>query len=179
MVGPCLDIIVASGDLEAYAIRAVVECFGYLTRLYPVGKPSDLVGILSGKQALAENILISCHGRNGRILLDEIAPKIAARERYHNSIGASEVREFTELNGQTVLCTGCDTGRRSLAQAFLSCGAGTFIAPSGCPLGSEAVMFAVEFYFCRGVRKLDEERAWRDTMIFDSRFNLFKRFSTL
>ncbi|KOG62234.1 hypothetical protein ADK76_13350 [Streptomyces griseoflavus] len=136
-------------DLESgYArpLRDALESFGVQVHYLPIGQPRHFVAALDGSRPVAPYVILSCHGDEGRILLDDLAPELAAFQPFNASAGPDEVRTHLRLPGSVVINNGCDTGDPRLADAFLDAGASAYIAPSGAPFGYASV-FAPLFLF--------------------------------
>lgn len=136
---PCrIAIIMFQDATEALALRQAIEvvcAFTVPVDLVAVPRSRDLIAALKGEESDARHLVLCCHGVDGEIILDELHPCVAAGEPYNGRFGADAVRKEADLNGQVVLSTGCSTG--SLASAFLSAGAGTYIASAWRPVALE------------------------------------------
>lgn len=161
MSKPTLDLIVINDDLEALAVRACLERWGVTVNLYLIGKSSDLVGLFKKPEHLSPHILITCHGTKKGIVLPELAVQVAKKEPYTDTLTSSDLKEFVNLQGQTVVSTGCVTGNQSFAKAFLSRGAGAYIAPEGYPEGNATLLFVVNFYYFIFIKKLSIKQAYQ------------------
>ncbi|MDH6514304.1 hypothetical protein M2163_008720 [Streptomyces sp. SAI-135] len=140
-----VDLIdIASGS--APALRNGLEVFGVQVNHLRVGQPRHLVAALDGTRPIAPYVIISCHGDEGRILLEDLAEELAGFQPFNGAIGPDGVRAHFRLPGSVTLVTGCDTGDPALADAFLDAGAGMYIAPRGAPFGYAGV-FAPLFFF--------------------------------
>ncbi|MEX3100862.1 MULTISPECIES: hypothetical protein [unclassified Streptomyces] len=128
------------------ALRAGLEVFGVRVNYLPVGQPRHLVAALNGSRPVAPYVIVSCHGDEGRILMEDIAEELAGFQPFNGAVGPDRVREHVRLPGSVTLVTGCDTGEPALADAFLDAGAGVYIAPRGAPFGYASV-FAPLFFF--------------------------------
>ncbi|MFJ6391248.1 hypothetical protein ACIQJT_26970 [Streptomyces sp. NPDC091972] len=130
----------------AHALRDGLEVFGIRVNHLRVGQPRHLVAALDGSRPIAPYVILSCHGDEGRILLEGVAEELARYQPFNGPVGPDQVREHFRLPGSVTLVTGCDTGDPRLADAFLDAGAGTYIAPRGAPFGYASV-FAPLFFF--------------------------------
>lgn len=140
-----VDLIdIESGS--AHALRDALEVFGVRVNYLRVGQPRHLVAALDGTRPIAPYVILSCHGDEGRILLEDVAEEMAGFQPFTGAIGPDRVREHVRLPGSVTLATGCDTGDPALAEAFLDAGAGIYIAPRGAPFGYASV-FAPLFFF--------------------------------
>ena len=63
-------VLILNGEstgLESFAIRSVLEYFGYIVIMYNIGRPQDYFDVLCGKQNFNyDYLIIGCHGDNGR-----------------------------------------------------------------------------------------------------------------
>lgn len=176
MSKPTLDLVVINDDLEALAVRACLERWGVTVNLHLIGKSSDLVRLFKEPERLSPNTLITCHGTKKGIVLPELAPQVAKKEPYTDTLTSSDLKEFVSLKGQTVVSTGCVTGNQSFAKAFLSQGAGVYIAPKDYPEASATLLFAVNFYYFLLVKKLSVKQAYQKTMRLEPKEFDFKFF---
>lgn len=140
-----IDLIDIEGGF-ARPLRDGLEAFGVQVNYLRVGQPRHLVAALDGTRPIAPYVILSCHGDEGRILMDEVADELAAFQPFNGPVGPDRVREHFRLPGSVTLVTGCDTGDPALADAFLDAGAARYIAPRGAPFGY-ASMFAPLFLF--------------------------------
>lgn len=127
-------------------LRDALEVFGVRVNYLRVGQPRHFVAALDGSRPIAPYVIVSCHGDEGRILLEEVADELAAFQPFNGAVGPDLVRAHVRLPGSTVIATGCDTGAPALAEAFLDAGAGAYVAPDGAPFGYASV-FAPLFLF--------------------------------
>ncbi|MFE3036451.1 hypothetical protein ACFXKY_32960 [Streptomyces canus] len=134
------------GDGFARPLRDGLEVFGVQVNYLRVGQPRHLVAALDGSRPIAPYVILSCHGDEGRILMEDVAEELAGFQPFNGAVGPDHVREHFQLPGSVTLVTGCDTGDPALADAFLDAGAGIYIAPRGAPFGY-ASMFAPLFFF--------------------------------
>ncbi len=128
------------GDSSAPRLRSGLEEFGVRVNYLPIGQPRHVLAALGGERLVAPYVIVSCHGDDGRILLPELAGPIAAEQPFTDRMGPKRVRRYLRLAGSTVVCTGCDTGKPALAQAFLDAGAGAYFAPTDAPEGHDAFL---------------------------------------
>ncbi|MFF0011971.1 hypothetical protein [Streptomyces sp. NPDC005374] len=140
-----IDLIDIGGGF-AHALRDGLEVFGVHVNHLRVGQPRHLVAALDGSRAIAPYVIVSCHGDEGRILMEDVAEELARFQPFNGAIGPDRVREHFRLPGSVTLVTGCDTGEPALAEAFLDAGASAYIAPRGAPFGYASV-FAPLFFF--------------------------------
>jgi hypothetical protein len=140
-----IDLIDLGGRF-ARPLRDGLEAFGVQVNYLRVGQPRHLVAALDGTRPIAPYVILSCHGDEGRILMEDVAEELAGFQPFNGDVGPDRVREHFHLPGSVTLVTGCDTGDPALADAFLDAGAGIYVAPRGAPFGY-ASMFAPLFFF--------------------------------
>ncbi|MET7688940.1 hypothetical protein ABZT06_13365 [Streptomyces sp. NPDC005483] len=140
-----VDLIDIGGGFTR-ALRDGLEVFGVQVNYLRVGQPRHLVAALDGTRPIAPYVILSCHGDEGRILMEDVADELARFQPFTGAVGPDRVREHFRLPGSVTLVTGCDTGEPALADAFLDAGAGVYIAPRGAPFGYASV-FAPLFLF--------------------------------
>jgi hypothetical protein len=140
-----VDLIDIEGG-SAHPLRAGLEVFGVRVNYLKVGQPRHLVAALDGSRPIAPYVILSCHGDEGRILMEDVAEELARFQPFNGAVGPGRVREHFQLPGSITLVTGCDTGEPALADAFLDAGASVYIAPRGAPFGYASV-FAPLFFF--------------------------------
>ena len=140
-----VDLIDIGGG-STHALREGLEVFGVQVNHLRIGQPRHLVAALDGSRPIAPYVVVSCHGDEGRILMEEVAEELARFQPFNGDVGPDRVREHFRLPGSVTFVTGCDTGDPALADAFLDAGAGIYIAPRGAPFGYASV-FAPLFFF--------------------------------
>ncbi|MFF7072022.1 hypothetical protein [Streptomyces pseudovenezuelae] len=140
-----VDLIDLEGGF-ARPLRDGLDVFGVQVNYLRVGQPRHLVAALDGTRPIAPYVILSCHGDEGRILMDDVAEELARFQPFNGAVGPEHVREHFRLPGSVTLVTGCDTGDPALAEAFLDAGAGIYVAPRGAPFGYASV-FAPLFFF--------------------------------
>lgn len=140
-----VDLVDLAGG-ETEALRSVLETYGVRVNRFPVGQPRHLVAALGGVRQAARYVVLSCHGADGGILLDELIPEVARNQPFLGSAGPDEIRAHLRFPGSVVISTGCDTGTRALADAVFDAGGSAYLAPESEPFGHAAV-FAVLYLF--------------------------------
>ena len=150
------SVDVLAGDAsEAHAIRAVLELMGIHVQVFPLGLAQHAVNVLSGSVGTGEYLLLACHGDEGAIVLPELAPEVAATQRWHTRLPADAVREIVHLPDRTVIGLGCDMGHPALADAFLGGGCRAYIGPESGPFRYASALFpALLFYELTELRSL-------------------------
>jgi hypothetical protein len=171
-----LDIIVIDDATEALAVRASIEYWQAVTRTFFIGKSQDLVDILDGKEKLSPNILLMCHGTDEGILLPDLGEEIAKQQPYDKFLTAKNLAEFLNLDGQTIINTGCKTGTKEFADVFLGSGASNYIAPKDYPEGNASLFYVLNFYYHLFAKNLSIDNAHKKAKLVDSDTEMFKLF---
>lgn len=173
-----VDLVVLDSFPEAHALREVLECFGVRVNARWLGRAKELVDLLTGKEPLAEHVVLACHGDDRGILLPELHPDIAEGEPYVGAIGPEELARFVKLGGGVVICTGCSTGGREFAKAFLDGGCETYIAPEGYPEGSATLFFLLEFFYELLAKECSVNEAFERAREHDDETRTFRLYQT-
>lgn len=131
--------------LEAQAIRSCLEAFEIQVHIYWIGRPSDLVRVLSKEDA--DYIILSFHGQEGKFVMPVLGEMVYEPDEPRENFGPIEIREHGSLRNQLVIGTGCTLGTAELAQAFLDKGARSYVAPMGYIDGNAALYFIIRFFY--------------------------------
>lgn len=143
---PVSIVMVSYTDMEALALRSVLECFNYRVEMHHVGSRPQFLEILRGNIPTHPYVILSCHG-------DEHALVVP----YQSPVAAAEVGQVAQLPGRTVVSLGCGTGTEPLATAFLKSGCEAYVAPTGGVEANAAMLFAIHlFYFLAAKQSLSE-----------------------
>lgn len=152
MSKPVMNVALVCGpdcDMEVQAIRSTLEYFGARVFSYWIGRPNDMIDILSGKDLYPNmDLIILCfHGDEGRFIMPELGESVYETEEPRGDFGPDEIRRFANLAGKTVIGNGCSLGERKTAQAFLDSGCEVYIGPNDYPDGNDALMFVLMFVY--------------------------------
>lgn len=139
--------LLAIDDSSARLVRDSLEEFGIRVHYFSIGQSRHVLAALGGDRPVAPYVIVSCHGSAGRILLPELGGPIAGAQPFLDELGPEHVREYLRIPGSTVICTGCDTGDRALAEAFLAAGAGAYFAPTDSPDGHAAFLAVLLLFY--------------------------------
>lgn len=159
--------------MEALTLRGVLERFGMRVNLFPIGRPQHLVDVLSGASAHAAHLILSCHGDERGILVDELAPEVARGEPFIDVLTPGLVPTLASLRGRTVVSSGCCTGSPPMARAFLGADAAAYVAPDGYPSANAALMFLTHLYYGLSERGLSLPDAVAGARVHDEDTRLF------
>jgi len=134
---------------EEPVLRPYLESLGCRVTVYRIGRPNDVVAVMSGagRYAEIEHLLIDCHGGESGILMPELAPGVAEDGEPTAPWGPAQVRKFCRLSGASVLANGCLTGTPEMGAAFIEAGAAVYLAPAGYPHGREGLALQLRFYY--------------------------------
>ena len=136
---PRVLCIVVECDLEAVALRAFLDCATGMTinvTLRGVATSYQLTDALCAAADEADLVVITCHGDDEGIILEELAPGVLGPDQpFEARVGPEQIRARVRLHGQTVVATGCSLGTAEMARAFLGAGAGYYVAAAGDPEG--------------------------------------------
>ena len=176
MVKNSLDIICIDDDLEALAIRSVLEYWQIKVNLHFIGKSQDIVDILKHPESTSKNILIMCHGDEKGICLPGLVSEIATTQPYDKHITSDNLYEFLNISAKTVINTGCKTGTTDFASAFLENGCTNYIAPIDYPEGNASLFFIINFYYQFFVKNESVKNAYQKAKSSDKETEMFKLF---
>ncbi len=157
-----------SVGVESYAIRNVLEGFGYLVTMYPIGRPQHYFDVFSKKENFDyDYLIISCHGDAGKIIVPVLGNNVYYTDECRENLGFEELQGKIAIRDKTVICTGCTTGSGALYKAF-TCHNNTFIAPIDYIEGKSDLLFVVNLFYhlsndksledsCDLAKKIDDE----------------------
>ncbi|MFD4402261.1 hypothetical protein ACFWPH_05795 [Nocardia sp. NPDC058499] len=134
-------------DRSAELVRVSLEQFGIRVNYFPIGQSRHLTAALGSARPVAPYVVLSCHGSDGRILLQELDGPVADAQPFLDELRPEHVRKYLRIPGSTVICTGCDTGEETLAQAFLDAGARRYFAPTDSPDGHSAFLAVLLLFY--------------------------------
>lgn len=166
-------------NLEAIALRSVLEYFGARVTLHYIGRPNDFISVLSGNEleGKCDYLILSTHGDEGRfcmpILGDEVYELDEPRGTYFT---LEDVARYTNLKDIQVLTTGCTLGDDKLAEAFLSSGCDTYIGPSDYIDGNSAFMFVTRFFYELIQNKRNQQEAFDIAKSIDEETLLYHKY---
>ena len=139
-------VVSDEADAEASAVCPALSALGYLVTFAGIGRPSDMIAVLSGEVCPdADYTVICAHGDEGTFILPELAEEVYYPDEPHK-LSADSIGDFVKLTGKTVISTACTTGNEDLAKAFTSKG-NSYIAPSDYVEGSAALYFVLSLFY--------------------------------
>lgn len=131
---------------EPEALRQVLESFGCLVMMVPVGRPNDFRKVLQGKIPFdADCIIFSCHGDKGGFLTPELAEEIYEEDEVRGIYSAKEVEQDLLLKDKLIISLGCTTGYEEMCQVFGR--DNRYIAPTDYLEGKAAIYFSVKLFY--------------------------------
>lgn len=64
-------------ELESFALRSALEYYGAKVHMHWVGRPNDLVSVLSGEnRGETDYMILSFHGEDGKFILPELGQDV-------------------------------------------------------------------------------------------------------
>lgn len=137
-------------EMESYALRATLEYFGARVAIHWIGRPNDLVDVLSGKERdhRVDFLILNFHGDEGRFCMPELGEEIYERDEPRGEFfGDQDVLRYANLKNVKVIASGCTLGAESLAKAFLKCGCHSYMGPVDYIDGNSNLMFLTKFMY--------------------------------
>ena len=141
------DLICLEDGIGVQALRATLEYFGVRVNYLPVGAGGDFIRYLGAPGASSAHVIIAGHGLPRGFCLDELAPGLAAEQKYNEVFPAEGVLKYARLGGKIVVSDACYSGNLKMANAFLARGATAYLAPDGAPEGDAALIFLQSLYY--------------------------------
>lgn len=183
MSKPEMNVALVCGpdcDMEVQAIRAALEYFGARVFTYWVGRPKDLIDILSGEDLYpsTDTIVLCFHGEEGQLIMPELEESIYEPGEPKGNFGPEEIRKFARLAGKTVIGTGCSVGKLETAQAFLDSGCETYIGPNDYPDGNDALMFVLRLFYDLIQNKRGVKEAFQIAKSLDTEMEMFQLYES-
>ena len=169
-----IDIINVDDDLEAVALRAVLECWNCTVALHHIATAQQLVNVLGGNTTLSQHIVLMCHGVEQGLALPELAPEVAAQQPYQIALSPADLKEFLRLPECLVVNTGCLMGRSEYASAFLQAGCHSYIGPVEYPEGSSSLFYVLHFFYGLNVKNSSVQIAHQKASAHDAETQMFQ-----
>lgn len=137
-------------DLESFALRTALESFGARVIVHWIGRPNDLVDVLSGEDLdhRVDYLILNFHGDEGRFYLPELGEEVyEPGEPRGEFFDQHDVMRYTSLKNVKVIASGCTLGAEALAKAFLHCGCHSYMGPDDYIDGNANLMFLLRFMY--------------------------------
>lgn len=164
---PISIAVLPNADLEAQAMRAVLENLGYVVIVHWIGTPGDFLTVLGQGDGAPRYLLIAGHGdENDGFYLGEYADFIDTSMLRRHYLPAEAIAPVVNLPDCTVIASACAVGVEAMGRAFT--GRGTvraYIACRAYPDGSDMLMFLVSFFHALMRKHLSDHDAWRHALI--------------
>lgn len=159
-------LILSDVGKEAESLRSTLEYFNYRVDTHWIGSKKELLKILKCEIPTQDLVVINGHGDEKGILM---------RNEEHR-LKSTEIELNCKMKGKTVICTGCLTGTKKLADAFLTGGVINYIAPTDYIDGNSSLMFLYQLFFFLQ-KKISIKEAVQKAKAFDHEANLYELFS--
>lgn len=182
MSRPELYITIVVGpncDMEAFAIRSTLEYFGARVTVHWIGRPNDLVDVLSGKELdqRCDYLILAFHGDEGRLCMPELAEDVYEPDEPRGEFFTYlDVKRHSNLKSIKVIATGCTLGEEKLAKAFLECGCHSYIAPTDYIDGNSALMFVIRLLYEMINNKKHQQEAFEIAKSIDGETSVYQLF---
>ncbi|WP_417900207.1 delta-aminolevulinic acid dehydratase [Bacillus haimaensis] len=142
-------IVGPNSEMEAQAIRSALEYFQIRVTTYWIGRPRDLIEVLTGEGLMSETdcLILSFHGEEGELLMPVLEESVYELDEPRGNFGSEEIKVFGNLADRLVIGNGCTLGRPDLAKAFLAQGCRAYIGPGDYIDGNAALYFIIRFFY--------------------------------
>ncbi len=137
-------------EIESYALRSTLEYFGARVTVHWIGRPNDLIDVLSGedRDAKVDYLILNFHGDEGRFCLPELGEEIYEPDEPKGEFfDEGDVIRFAKLKSMKVISAGCTLGIESTAAAFLKCGCHSYMGPNDYIDGNSNLIFLINFMY--------------------------------
>lgn len=169
-----LILVIGGTGNEPEALRQSLEYFGYFVAIKYIGRPNDLISVLSGEMIFDPDcIILSCHGEDGEIIMPVLGEAVYEPDEPKGNITASDIDKYLKVKDKLILNLGCTTGEKALAKAFSK--KNTYIASADYTEGNAALYFAVSLFY--EISKGTElNKAYKTSKETDGETKLFQIF---
>ncbi|MBY0597175.1 hypothetical protein [Bacillus bingmayongensis] len=167
-----------NSDLEAQSLRATLEYFGARVITYWIGRPRDLMDVLSGEILYKdiEYIIFCFHGDEDEFVMGELGKDVYEEDEPRGNFGVTEISQYARLHNKYIINSGCTLGDPKLAKAFLDSGAKTYIGSTDYVDGNAALMFTIRLFY--GIINLQKtiDDAFQDAKLLDDETRTFQLY---
>lgn len=166
-------------DFESMAIRAALESFGARVTLHLIGRPNDLIDVLSSVDlhGKMDYLILNFHGDEGRFCLPELGEDVYEdNEPKSIYFGPLDVQTYSRLQGVKVIAAGCTLGWEQLATAFLQSGCHSYLAPNDYIDGNANLMFLIRFFYEIISHHKNQQEAFELAQAIDSETAMYKLY---
>ncbi|PFE05487.1 delta-aminolevulinic acid dehydratase [Bacillus cereus] len=167
-----------NSDLEAQSLRATLEYFGARVITYWIGRPQDLMDVLSGKSLYEDmDYIIFCfHGEEGEFVMGELGEDIYEEDEPRGNFGVAEIKQYAKLHNKYIINSGCTLGDPKLATAFLNSGVKVYIGSTDYVDGNAALMFTIRLFYGLINHQKTIDDAFQDAKLLDDETLTFELY---
>lgn len=168
-------------DMESYAIRSALEYFGVRVNIHWIGRPNDLIDVLSGKELdnKVDYLILNFHGDEGRLCMPELGEDVyEGNEPRGEFFGYQEIKQYTNIKDVNVIGSGCTLGMVQLANAFLACGCHSYIGPDDYIDGNANLMFVITYMYEIINNHKSQEEAFEIAKSIDNETAMYKLYKS-
>lgn len=166
-------------DTSAFAIRSTLEYFGAMVTTHWIGRPNDLIDVLSGEELnnRCDYLILNFHGDEGRFCMPELGEDVyEPHEPRGEFFDYEDVRQYANLKNIKVIADGCTLGEEKLANAFLNCGCHSYIGPDDYIDGNSALIFIIKFMYEVINNKKSQQEAYEIAKSIDEETSMFQLY---
>ncbi|MEY9977983.1 delta-aminolevulinic acid dehydratase [Lysinibacillus sp. RC79] len=166
-------------DIESLAIRSVLESFGARVTLHLIGRPNDLIDVLSGEDLddRIDYLILNFHGDEGRFCMPELGEDIyELNEPRGEFFGPQEILNYCTLKDVKVIASGCTLGEKQLATAFLKSGCHSYLAPDDYIDGNANLMFLIRFMYEIIANERTQQEAFEIAKSIDDETSMYQLY---
>lgn len=166
-------------DMEAFAMRSTLEYFGARVTVHWIGRPNDLIDVLSGEELdeRCDYLILAFHGDEGRLCMPELGEEVYEPDEPRGEFfDFHDVKRYANLKNIKVIASGCTLGEEKLANAFLECGCHSYIAPDDYIDGNSSLMFVIRFMYEMINNKKNQQDAFEIAKSIDEECLMYQRF---
>jgi len=166
-------------DIESIALRSVLESFGARVTLHLIGRPNDLIDVLSGQDLdqKLDYLILNFHGDEGRFHMPELGEEIYELNEPRGAFFSSqEVLQYCQLPGVKVIASGCTLGEKQLASAFLESGCHSYLGPDDYIDGNANLMFLISFMYEIIAHGKTQQEAYEIAKAIDTETSMYQLY---
>lgn len=158
--------VLPNGDMEAFALRSLLEALGCAVLTHWIGTPDDFLKVLAQGAEAPRYLVIAGHGNEtGSFYMGEYADIVDTSMVKDQHLPPEAIAPIVNLPGCLIISTACSSGQREVARAFFQNEAlGGYIACRISQNGTAMVVFLMNFFFGLFDKKLSEREAWRQAV---------------
>ena len=142
-----LLVTIGNTGNESETLRQILESFGFRILRINIGRPNDFIDVLEDKiEFKYEYLIISCHGDQGKIIMDKLDESIYTKNEPKNDFGTDEFNKYLNVRDKIIINTGCTTGYKGLADIITS-RKNVYIAPTDYINANSMALFTILFFY--------------------------------